>query len=1038
MWRSARAIAFLTCLLSIPTMARAQASIAGVVKDASGAVLPGVTVEAASDVLIEKVRSAVTDGSGQFQIVDLRPGTYNVTFKLPGFSIVKRDGIELTGVATATVSAELRVGGFEETITINGEAPVVDTQSVRRQTTVTGDVLNSLPTARAYGAVMQLIPSLIAQTSFTPGARDVQVTPGMSVFGGQGGRDNEGRLQVDGLNTGASLNGGGVSGYIADLTNAQEVAFTTSGGLGEAEVGGPAMSIIPKTGGNALHGSFYAAGVGNGLVSSNYTSALQAAGLSVPGELLKLWDFSGGVGGPIIKDRLWYFGIVRNEGSYRSIPGMYANLNAGDAAKRTYLADTTRQSRSGQAYQIQNLRLTIQATPRNNISLFWDEQIPCLGATYSQSESGCRVQPASGFIYNGTPTISPEAGGTLAGGSAGGYSHSFQRVQQIKWSSPLTSRVLLEAGFGTYLSRYGSMEQPGNPNRDLARVTELCLAGCPANGNIPFLIYRSQDWENNWIGAHTWRASASYVTGAHSMKFGYQGALHVYDPMVFTNNLKLSYSVNNGSPISLTESLNPFERKDRVRYNSLYAQEQWTRGRMTLQGAIRFDHAWSYFPEQHVGATRFMPAAFVFPETQGVTGFNDITPRMGVAYDLFGNGKTSVKVNAGRYLEAAAALGIYSVNNPVTRISTSGTRNWIDTNNNFVPDCDLSNNAAQSPATTGSIDTCAAVTPSTFGTTTFIGATDPGVLGGWGVRSGDWQIGASIQQQLMARLSIEAGYYHRWLDNFLATDNLLAGATDFTPFSLNAPADSRLPNGGNYTVSGLYNVVPTKFGQTNNFTTSADTFGKEYQHYDGVMINLTGRPRNGLTVQAGLNTGRTVFDACAVRAQLPELSIFTGPPLAANGILSPTNPYCHSDPGWVTRMSGLAAYTIPKADVLVSGTVRSDPGLPLSAQWTVGNNIIQPALGRPIAGGLPTSTLTINLLAPGQVWGDRVNEVDFRIAKILKFGRLRANLGVDLYNAFNSSAVLNYNQAFVPGGPWLTPTLVMTPRFAKVSALVEF
>ena len=500
------------------------------------------------------------------RIVDLRPGTYVVTFKLTGFSAVRREGIELTGVATAAVNAELRIGTLEETITVSAESPIVDVQSVRRQTTVSGDVLNVLPTARGYGAVMQLIPSLTTQSSFTPGARDVQVTPGMQVFGGQGGRENEGRLQVDGIGTGAPVNGGGVSGYIADVVNAQEVAFTTSGGLGEAEVGGPTMTIVPKTGGNTVKGTFYAAGVNNSMVSSNYTDAFAAAGLGVPGELLKLWDFSVGVGGPIVRNRLWYFGNIRNEGIHRSVPGMHANKNAGDPTKRFYEADLTRQSRSAQAYQIQNLRLTIQATPRNKIGLFWDEQIPCNGATWSEDIDGCRRQSSSGFIYGGTATIAPEAGGTGAGGTSGGYVHKFQRVQQATWSSPVTSRLLLEAGFGTYLARYGSNEVPGNPTRDMVRVSEQCTAGCAVNGGIAGLIYRAHDWEYNWNGAHRWRASGTYVTGAHSMKFGYEGAFLAYEPMAFTNNLGLSYQVNNGIPNQLTQRLDPFQRLDHVEY----------------------------------------------------------------------------------------------------------------------------------------------------------------------------------------------------------------------------------------------------------------------------------------------------------------------------------------------------------------------------------------------------------------------------------------------------------------------------------------
>jgi hypothetical protein len=1018
--RSLRILFTLACL-ALPASAFAQAVMSGVVKDSSGAVLPGVTVEVSSPVLIEKVRTATTDSTGQYRIVDLRAGTYSVTFSLNGFSTLKREGIELTGVATTTINADLRVGALAETITVTAESPIVDVQSVRRQTTVTGDVLNVLPTARAYGAVMQLIPSLTTQASFTPGARDVQVTPGMQVFGGQGGRENEGRLQVDGIGTGAPVNGGGVSGYIADVTNAQEVAFTTSGGLGEAEVGGPTMTIVPKTGGNTIKGTFYAAGVSNGMVSSNYTPELQAAGLSVPGELLKLWDFSVGVGGPILKDRLWYFGNVRNEGSHRSVPGMYANLNAGDPSKRTYEADLTRQSVSPQAYQIQNLRLTIQATPRNKFGLFWDEQIPCNGATWSSDVDGCRRQSDSGFIYGGTATIAPEAGGTGAGGTSGGYAHKFQRVQQITWSSPVTSRFLLEAGFGTYLSRYGSNEVPGNPTRDMVRVSEQCAPTCAVNGGIPGLIYRSHNWEYNWNGAHRWHASGSYVTGAHSVKFGYEGAFLAYEPMAFTNNLALMYQVNNGIPNQLTQTLNPFERFDHVKYAATYVQEQWTRGRMTLQGALRYDHAWSLYPEQRVGGTRFLPTPIVFPRTDGVVGFNDITPRAGVAYDLFGNGKTSLKVNAGRYLEAAAALGVYSAPNPVTRISTVASRAWTDANGNFVPDCDLLNSALQDLRASGG-DFCAALNDQNFGKPVFSNTIDNAILGGWGVRGADWQIGASVQHEILPRFSVEVGYYRRWLQNFLVTDNLSVSPSDFGIYSITAPPDPRLPGGGSYVISNLYNVVQAKFGQTNNYVTSATSYGEQYQRYNGLMLNLSARPRNGLTLQGGLNTGKTVTDNCAIREQLPETGV--------------TNPFCHADPGFVTRASGLAAYTIPKVDVLVSGTIRSDPGLVLQANYAVPSAQIAQSLGRPVAGNV--ANVTVNLLAPGEAWSDRVNETDLRIAKILRFGRTRTNVGLDLYNIFNSSAVLNSNQSFTPNGSWLRPTLVLTSRFAKISATIDF
>src|SRR5687767_15155405 len=346
----------------LPSVAFAQASITGTVRDTSGAVLPGVTVEAASPVLIEKARTVVTDSSGQYRIVDLRPGTYTLTFTLPGFSTTKRDGIELTGALTASVNADLRVGAIEETVTVTGETPIVDVQSVRRQATIDSDVLSSIPTARGYTGIMLLVPAIQTQGS---SPANVQTTPGMVVFGTAGGRNgNEGRLQVDGLGVGAARNGGGVSGYNADIANAQEISFTVSAGMGEAEVSGPTLSVVPKTGGNSVKGSIYLAGVSKGMVGTNYTTELAAAGLGVPGKLLKLWDYTGGIGGPIKRDRLWYFLNLRSQGSHSSVTGMSANKNAGDPSKWFYEADTTRQSRAASGYSVASLRLALQASER--------------------------------------------------------------------------------------------------------------------------------------------------------------------------------------------------------------------------------------------------------------------------------------------------------------------------------------------------------------------------------------------------------------------------------------------------------------------------------------------------------------------------------------------------------------------------------------------------------------------------------------------------------------------------------------------------
>ena len=1013
MQRLRSVLAGIMFVVVVPSLASAQASIAGVVRDTSGAVLPGVTVEASSPALIERVRSVVTDGTGQYRIVDLRPGSYVVTFTLTGFSTSQREGIELTGSLVAQVNAEMRVGALEETVTVTGESPIVDVQSVRRQTTVDSDIIGQIPSARAYGAIMNLIPAVATQAG---GAADIQVAPNMTVFGGAGGRGNEGRLQVDGLNTGAALNGAGVSTYIADVGNAAEVTFTTSGGLGEAEVGGPTMSIVPKTGGNTFRGAFYLAGVSKGMVDSNFSEELRLAGLAVPGQVLKLWDVNAGIGGPIRRDRLWFYGTYRDEGSYRSIPGIFPNKNAGDPTKWTYEADTTRQAQGAESWRIGTVRLTWQASPKNKVNVYWDEQSPCNGAAYFGGD-GCRTQPESGAVVGVlglgglSSTTSPEISG---------YLHTIQRVQQVTWTSTATNRLLLEAGLGTFLARWGPQDQPGNPTQDMIRVTEQSAS--PLNGNIANLSYRSANWNSHWNGAHTWRASASYVTGAHSMKFGYQGAHHEDDRTSFTNSNFLAYRVNNAVPNQFTMSLNPFTSLSRVRYTALYAQEQWTLGRVTMQGALRYDHSWSYFPAQQIGPHKFLPVAVSYDRSEGVS-YSDISPRAGLAWDLFGTGKTAVKLNVGRYLEPASnGNGLYGVTNPLSRISTSANRSWTDGNRNWVPDCDLLNPATQNNLAAGG-DSCGATSPSTFGTVGVTTSYDPGALKGWGIRPYDWGIGASIQQEILPRVSVEVQYTRRWLGNFNATDNLVLSATDFNSFSVVAPSDPRLPEGGGYTVSGLYNVTQAGFVRApNNFVTLSDNIGKRTQVYNGILVNVSARPRNGLTIQGGLNSGATVQDSCGVRDASPESAAL--------------NPYCRNAPGLVTRVTGLAAYTVPKIDVLFSTTFRSDQGAVLAANFNVPAAVVAQSLGRLPSGG--AANLTVNLLEPGKKWGDRVNEIDIRVAKVLRFGGTRSNVGIDVYNLLNSDAILTYNQTFIPGGQWLRPNTVLTPRFIKLSAQIDF
>ena len=327
--RALKGILFaIASLVLVPAAAYAQASIAGVVRDTTGAVLPGVTVEAASPALIEKVRSVVTDGTGQFKIVDLRPGTYSVTFTLPGFNTFKRDGIELAGTFTATVNADMRVGSLEETVTVTGEASVVDVQSVTQQVTLGKEVLDAIPAGRNQHNFANLIPGMTGPLDYGG-----QNNLNLNTITVHGSRADDQRVMVDGMSISATSGNGQLSNFIPDMTSTQEVAVSYSAGNAEQAFGGVQMNLIPREGGNQFKGSFFATAANESWQSDNFTDELKDAGLRTPNSLKVVYDMNPGAGGPLVKDKLWFYSAARWQTTQSYIAGLYENKNAGDPTK---------------------------------------------------------------------------------------------------------------------------------------------------------------------------------------------------------------------------------------------------------------------------------------------------------------------------------------------------------------------------------------------------------------------------------------------------------------------------------------------------------------------------------------------------------------------------------------------------------------------------------------------------------------------------------------------------------------------------------
>jgi hypothetical protein len=1015
-------------MAAVPAVASAQA-LAGMVRDASGGVLPGVTVEAASPALIEKVRVVATDSSGQYRIVDLRPGTYTLTFTLPGFTTVARTGVELSGSGTVTVNSDMTVGGLEETITVAGETPVVDVQSAVRQTVMSGDLVASVPAARSWNGLLLLMPGV------TGTSNAMQLTPSMITFGIHGGPTSEGRLLVGGMNVGASRGGGGVSGYQVNTGNVEEVTFATSGGLGEVETGGPYMNIVPKTGGNIFSGGsafFYA---NQSLQGDNYTDKLRDAGLRSPGELLDLWDVDGSLGGPIKRDQLWFFFVGRNQGNSMSVPGMFANLNAGDPNAWTYEPDLSRPARTAGKTRSGAMRLTWQISPKNKLTGFWDEQWGCSGARWPGSTAGsaCRDN-TSGWIIGGSATAAPETAT---------YSTPPNRITQVNWVDTISTRALLDVGWSAYNNRWGGGPAPGNPTNNLIAVQEQ-------GGSIPGLCYRSYspacgDKSTGWISSNTWKAHFSYVTGAHNMKLGYNG-LWNYDSQESnpTPPAAVQYRFNNGVPNQITQFSGMFESQWRTRFDAVFVQDQWTLKRLTLQGGLRYDHAWSYYPNARIGGTRFFPELTVIDRADGVN-FHNISPRGGAAYDLFGTGRTSIKANWGRYLYPAQNGGIFTGAAPTSQIATRADRSWTDANRNYIPDCDVLNPDAQDLRASGG-DVCGRVANRNFGTLNAGLSYSEELLNG--LRPWDTQVGVALQHEILPRISAEVQFNKRWWYGQYVTRNLAVNGSDFTRYSITAPSDPRLPGGGGYTISGLHDVDPRLFGVIDYQVQPASRYGDYGHHWNGVDVTINARTRNGLTLQGGTSTGQTVMDFCEVAEQVPESLVppqtvtigvsIPGPSgLGVNQSGAMPMQYCHLASGFLTGLRGLGSYLVPKVDVEVSTTFRSNPGVQLAANYNVPATVVGQSLGRAPSGGV--ANVTVNLVEPGTLYGDRVNQMDMRVAKLVRVGRTRTKLQVDFYNLLNAATVLTYNQVYNPNTTtWLTPTSVLDARVAKLGATIDF
>lgn len=979
-------VVILLLLLGAASGAWAQnVGITGRATDETGGALPGTLVEASSPALIEGTRSAVTDSEGLFTITALRPGEYTVTFTLPGFRTVVRDGVVLSGVVLVTVNAELPVGGVEETLTVTGRAPDVDIRNVVQETTLDEEVRNNLPTGRNILQMGELIPGVTTGDGGGGTAHDVggiRLNRGNNQI--HGSRAIDSMQQFDGHNQ--TYGPTGVQGIRnVDPGEIAEFQYETSAISAENQSGGVRVNMIPKEGGDTFSGSFFTTYATEAMQSDNTSQALRDAGLPEASRLQQLRDLNLSAGGPLQAGRLWWFGSTRFEGAEKEAPGSFHavdplgfvwNPRLGAAGN----VDVNNPTVDDLGHEYYSGRLTWQATERNKLALYVSDHR---------------------WVQDGFPAMA-----NFAYEAVWRTNFPAQVLVQGKWTAPLTNRLLLQATYGWD----GSEGHLHATREGLTHNDQILGAIDVGTGTLfranPFIGYGTAVGSHNQGGFNV-----SYVTGSHSAKFGVDlnwGSGGFNDRSF---NGQLVMLLRNGMPFAAMLENGPWNQREDYRQLGLYAQDQWTIDRFTVNAGIRYDAHVGTVPGEHntSGPGRFAEAR-VWPTIENVPNWKDISPRLGVAYDLFGDARTALKFSASRYVVNEVALFAQSVNPLLFNQQT--TVGWRDFNGDFWPD---DNELLGFPGSNRNF-----ATP-----VTNISAADE-VREGWGTREFNWEFTGGVQHQITDGLSAEVLYIQRQYRNFIVDDLVGVGPENYSEYCVRAPADARLGSVSGNEICGLFDVNQAQFGITETLRRRDTHFGTQKEYWRGLDATLSFRSAD-FTVSGGLSSGTqgNGQDTCFV-------------------VDSPQDLYhCDISPPWQNTVKLLASFRLPY-DIDASVVYQGIPGPEILADWTLTNLDVEAGAVRFLDAartgfsGTMNPSVTIPLVQPGTLYGDRLHQVDVRLswAPWRASGGLAVRVMLDIANLLNESTILAVTDTWGPN--WLRPNQILFGRIFKPAVLVEW
>lgn len=980
----------LWCLAGLTTPASAQSVITGTVKDTSGAVMPGVSVEAASPALIEGRRAAMTDTSGQYRIIDLRPGNYTLTFTLQGFNTVRRE-LELSSNFTATIDIALSVGTLEESVTVTGASPVVDVQSNVKQQVMARDVLDAVPTARTIQSIGQLVVGVTLSTPDVGGSRAMQ----QAYFAVRGGGAAQTIVMVDGLVTNGMMADGGVQAYHNE-SMVQEAVYQTAGGSAETLTAGLNMNLVPKDGGNRFMGGAKFTKSPSSWQGDNLSDRLVGLGVSAVDQIANFYEWNVEQGGPIVKDTLWFFGAFRKARYDKPIANSFyapdgVSFPVGFAQCRDNLGSCA-QGVSDEKMDNPVVRLTWQMSGKSKLAAYMDRAMRLRGHAMGSS-----TDPRTASVVWNTPTF--------ATGS-------------IKYTSTLSSSLLFEAGFSGNRERYDNLYQPGilaergtdawyrNARHDDLSTGTLWTAPSAQLGNYP--------------DRYNVMSALSYVTGAHNVKFGFYDSFGKY-PRYNNANADLYQTYQNGVGVRVTVLNTPLHVQENLDSNlGLYAQDSWRLDKLTVNYGLRFDYVKQRIVGQEAQNGRFANSP-AYDDIVLPTWAN-WSPRMSAVYDVFGNGKTAVRFGFNKFM-TSMTTGLAQLYSPTAL--TTFQLPWTDSNGDDIaqgergcafgaPGCEI--NFANLPAN--------------FGVRSLT-SVDPEIK-----RPYQYSYNLGVSHEVLPGVSMAFEWYHNDFKNLTERNNTLRDFDSYIPVDVVTP-DAQ--------VVRVYDVKPAFRSLVQNI----DTTDKELKRsYDGLDLSFNARVRGGLRLFGGLNFERTRSNSCSAGTD-PNFQFgcdqyATAVPWQKQFKITGVYPlpwYGITVSAAWQSLNGYALGTAAMQYAVFTAGSGFDRPNGIGTQYLVTPTLRYPTNcagpcrpGELIIPNMQSTSIQVPMANPGTEFTPRINQVDFSASKSVTFGWLTVMPKMDIFNILNSDDYTAVETTQFNAAAYLRPSQILQGRIIRIGA----